>query len=437
MLRKIYDEALEKPKAYEWLEYLSNNIGGRLSGSPEAAAAVEWSRQVMDTLGFDTVYLQEVMVPHWIRGKKEEGKIMHANHFGSIDVPILALGGSVATPSSGLSAEVVEVKDFDELKALGNAVAGKIVFFNRPFDRKLVNMFAAYSGAVNQRSQGAIEAAKLGAVGVVVRSMNPFDDDHPHTGGVRYDDDAEKIPAVAISTNGANRLSALLADHSDLRFFMKVNAKQLEDKLSYNVIGEIKGSSHADEIIVVGGHLDSWDIGDGAHDDGAGCMQAIEALHIFKKLDIQPKRTLRAVMYMNEENGLRGGREYAAQAKENNEQHIAAIESDAGGFTPRGFSIDGTSAQLKSIQNWKSLFEPYGVHQIEAGGGGADIGPLKDGKVALIGLRPDSQRYFYIHHAETDTFEQVNQRELALCTAAMTSLIYLIDTHGVSDATEE
>ena len=435
MIRKIYDEALGNGHAYGNLEYLCKKIGSRLSGSAGAQKSVEWTKKLMEDYGFDTVYLQEVMVPHWERGAKETAYILNGKE--KITVPVAALGSSIATSQKGITAEIIEVKSFDELKRLGeSAVKGKIVFFNRPFNPRPIESFDAYRGAVDQRGQGAIEAAKLGAVAVIVRSMTHALDDHPHTGGMRYADNVTKIPAAAISTNGAELLSKVLKESKsgNVQFYLKQNCSTLPDALSYNVIGEMRGSSKMEEIISVGGHLDSWDLAEGAHDDGTGVMQSVEVLRIFKSMNYKPKRTIRAVMFMNEENGLRGGLKYAELAKANSEKHIAAIESDAGGFTPRGFSVDASNNALGAMsQNWLPLLKPYLIEDIKAGGGGADIGPLKNAVpgVALIGYRPDGQRYFDIHHASNDVFENVNRRELELGAAAMAALVYLIDQKGL------
>jgi hypothetical protein len=433
IIRKIYDDALTSYDSYNNLRFLTKNIGGRLAGSPQAAAAVEWSRQVMDTMGLDRVYVQEVMVPHWVRGDKEIGQIYNAKQMGPTNVPICALGGSVGTGKQGISAEVVEVHSFEELEKLGKKkVKGKIVFFNRPFDNKLVHTMEAYSGAVDQRGGGPVAAAKLGAVGVIVRSMASELQDVPHTGGTRYKDDVEKIPAAAISTNGAELLSSLLKSDPDLKFHMRMTCETLPDVKSYNVIGEIKGSEKPDEIIVVGGHLDSWDLAEGAHDDGTGIVQSMEVLRLIKDLGIKPKRTIRAVMFMNEENGLRGGRKYAELAEQNKEKHVAAIESDEGVFTPRGWGITGSDSQYNQLVAWRTLLAPYGLTDVEKGGGGADISPLKgQGTVALIGYQPDSQRYFDYHHTPIDVFENVNRREMQLGAAGMASLVYLISEHGL------
>ena len=428
-LKKIYQTALLDGQSYPWLAHLSNQIGGRLSGSLNAQRAVEWGKEELDALGLDKVWLQPVMVPKWIRGTFEYANI-ETSPGNTINVPVCALGGSISTPLTGIRAEVVEVKDFEELKALGEEqVKGKIVFYNRPMQADLINTFSAYSGCVNQRFSGAEEAARLGAVGVVVRSMNLRLDDYPHTGSMSYGDLSlrERIPAAAISTNGAELLSSMLALNPRLKFYLKQNCKNLPDVQSYNVIGEITGSTYSEEIMVVGGHLDSWDLGDGSHDDGAGIVQSMEVLRIMKKINYRPKRTLRVVLYMNEENGQRGAAKYTELAQKNNENHVFALESDAGGFTPRGFSIDTTEEKLKTIQSWAPYFEPYLIHLFVKGGSGADIAPLKTADNVLAGLRPDSQRYFDFHHAANDTFDAINKRELELGAATMASMVFLMD----------
>jgi len=432
MLRNIFDKALLEGKSYDWLDYLSNEIGGRLSGSLEAEQAVQYTKEELDKLGLDKVWLQPVMVPKWTRGFKEYAFIETAPGISST-VNVCALGGSVATSSLGLKAKVIEVKGIEELAELGREkIEGKIVFFNKPMMPTLINTFAAYGGCVNQRYSGAKEAAKYGAVGVVVRSLSLSIEEYPHTGSMSYGDTPinQRIPACAISTKGANYLSSALKILPDLQFYFKQSCKAFPDVQSYNVIGEIKGSVYPNKYIIVGGHLDSWDIGDGAHDDGAGCVQSMEVLRLFKKLNYRPRHSIRVVLFMNEENGLRGARKYAEQATLKKEQHIFALESDAGGFTPRGFSFDTDDANFNQIKSWEPLFKPYLIHYFEKGGSGADVGPLRNGSTVLAGLRPDSQRYFVHHHAESDTFDAVNKRELELGGAAMTSLIYLIDKYG-------
>lgn len=432
-MKRIHDVALTQGQSYNWLRHLTKNIGHRLSGSPGAAAAVEYTRQVLDTLGLDSVWLQPSMVPHWSRGEKEIVRIANSA-MGSKDLNALALGNSVGTGREGISAEVIEVKSFDELRKLGQEkVNGKIVFFNRAFDATLLNTFQAYGGAVEQRGQGASEAAKYGAVAVVVRSMSSGLTDTPHTGGIHYQEGVSKIPAVAISTNDAEQLSSLLKS-GKVTVYIRTTCSMLSDKLSYNVIGEIRGYERPEEIILVGGHLDSWDVGEGAHDDGTGCVQSMDVLQIIKRLHYRPKRTIRCVLFMNEENGLVGGRVYAEEALKNRQFHLAAIESDRGGFVPRGFTMEADpevfTKRFSAVSRWTDLMSPYGL-QLKRGGGGADISPLKAQKTLLIGYEPDSQRYFYYHHNPEDTFETVNKRELELGTAAMTSLVYLIDKYGL------
>ena len=432
MLRQLYTAALTDGKAYSWLDYLSNEIGGRLSGSFEAERAVKYTEAELNELGLDKVWLQPVMVPKWTRGFKEYAYIESPTGEKTV-TDICALGGSVATPSLGIKAKVIEVNGLEDLPLLGREkIAGKIVFYNRPMQADLIQTFEAYGGCVDQRYSGAAVAAKYGALGVIVRSMNLRLDDYPHAGAMGYGDLPmdQRIPAAAISTKGAEYLSSLLKLQPDLLFYFKQNCKTFDDVQSYNVIGEITGSTKPNEYMVVGAHLDSWDLGDGAHDDGAGCVQSMEVLRLFNKVGYKPNHTIRVVLFMNEENGLRGGTKYAEEAKRKNEVHRFALESDAGGFTPRGFSIDSNEENFNRVKKWESLFKPYLIHYFEKGHGGADIGPLKGNIDVLAGLRPDSQRYFVHHHAATDTFDAVNKRELELGAATMASLVYLFDKYG-------
>ena len=433
-IKSIYKNSLTNGRSYEWLDHLSNQIGGRLSGSLEAERAVKWGQAELEKLGLDKVWLQPVMVPKWVRGAKEYA--YYENGSGeTTTVNICALGGSIATNPLGVKASIVEVQNFEELKALGKEnIEGKIVFYNRPMQEDLISTFNAYGGCVNQRYAGAMEAGKYGAAGVIVRSMNLRLDDFPHTGSMSYGDlpNEQRIPSAAISTNDAEKLSSMIKLDKKLKFYFKQNCKQLEDVLSYNVIGEIKGSTYPNKIMVVGGHLDSWDLGDGSHDDGAGVVQSMDVLRLLKESGIKPKRSIRVVLFMNEENGLRGGNKYAEEAKKNNEKHVFALESDAGGFTPRGFSFDCSEANFNQVLSWKPLFKPYLIHYFEKGGSGADVGPLKSDSNVLAGLRPDSQRYFDHHHASNDTFDAVNKRELELGAATMTALVYLFDKYGTN-----
>ena len=431
-IKQIYDQTLSSRISYQWLEFLTKDIGPRLSGSPNAAASVEYTYQIMDTLGFDTVWKQPVEVPHWHRGEPEIVRIINSSR-GSIDLNVLALGNSVGTGKSGLNAEVIEVQSLDEVDELGEKVRGKIVFYNRPMDPTFIRTFYAYGGAVDQRGAGASKAAEHGAVAVLVRSMGSNIDDVPHTGGMYYKEEFEKIPALAVSTMDAELLSDLLQKES-VQVYIRNTSRMLKNKKSFNVIGEIRGIEFPQEIIAIGGHLDSWDVGEGAHDDGAGCVHSLEAVYQLLRMGYRPKRTIRCIMFMNEENGLVGGRTYAEVSNTAGEFHLAAIESDAGGFTPKGFRTEAHEDVYEHffgrLKQWEDLFSPYDI-RFQTGGSGADISPLKSQKGLLIGLAPDSQRYFDYHHTAEDTFDKVNQRELALGSAAMAGLMYLIDKYGL------
>jgi len=431
-IRKIYDNTLTNGQCHNWLQYLTREIGGRLAGSPQAAAAVEYTRQVMEEMNLDTVWLQPVMVPHWERGEPEQVRIVNSLKVGTVELNALALGNSVGTGPMGRTAEVVEVKTLEAVDSLGEQLRGKIVFFNDPMDPTELNTFAAYGKAAGQRVYGASRASQYGAVGALVRSLTTRIDDIPHTGVTVYQDGATPIPAIAISTKAAELLSRLLQEEP-VQVFIRNTSRMLPDKLSYNVIGEIRGSEKPEDLILVGGHLDSWDVGTGAHDDGSGCVHALEVMHQIKQLGYEPKRTIRCVMFMNEENGLRGGRAYWEWSNEESEYHLAAIESDRGGFSPRGFTADGHedifNKKFKRVLDWLPLLEPYDL-SFEKGGSGADISGLRSQKGLLFGLKPDSQRYFDYHHTPIDAPDVVNKRELELGAAAMTSLVYLLDKYG-------
>jgi carboxypeptidase Q len=428
-VKTLFNSVLEDGKSYEWLRDLTQNIGGRLSGSPEAAKAVVWGEQLMNSVGLDSVWLQPVMVPHWVRGEKEIAT--YTTNGKQKNVPICALGFSIATPDTGVFAEVLEVSSLEEATALGEKMKDKIVFFNRPFNNTLINTFSAYGGCVDQRVQGAAICGVFGAKGVIVRSMTNSEDDFPHTGTMTYKDlpQEQYIPAAAISSKAATTLSADLKTNPNLKFYFKQSCETLPDAPSFNVVGEIRGTETPENIFVVGGHLDSWDLGEGAHDDGTGIVQSLEVAYLFKKNNIKPKNTIRIVFFMNEENGTRGAKKYAELAKFNKENHIGGLESDAGGHTPRGFSIQANASNTKLLQSWKKLLSPYGLHDLDAGGSGADISPLKGEDVTLVGYRPDSQRYFDYHHTSRDTFDKVNKRELELGSASMASLVYLMDKY--------
>ena len=432
IIKKMSDEIMTNGKAYELLRQLTKQIGGRLAGSPQQQNAAIWGKRNMESFAADKVYMQPCKTPNWQRGGKDFVSVVRVNG-KAMNRPLAALALGNSLGSNGLvEAELLAVADFDELEKRKAEVKGKIVYYHSMFDPTIVQTFGAYGKAGIYRGTGASRAAKYGAVGVMLHSLSTAPDNAPHTGGMKYDEDYPKIPAVALGPNDAKELYAN-AKKGTIRVQMQTYGYFLPDADENNVVAEIKGSTFPNEIITIGGHLDSWDVNEGAHDDGAGIVQTMEILRTMKALNYQPKRTIRFVLFANEENGLRGGNKYAELAKQNNEQHVFALESDAGGFTPRAIGISATSPeQFKKMEQWASLLKPYGT-EIRAGGGGADIGPLKNVNAAIVlaGLVPDSQRYFDLHHAKTDVFENVNKRELLLGAVNMAAIIYLVDQYGV------
>jgi hypothetical protein len=433
-IKKIHAEALSSDSSYFLLKELCTRYPGRLAGSPAYLGAAGYMENHLSGLPHVSAYQQECIAQYWERGSREEVYFTD-NEGNRLDVRALSLGNSVSTVPEGVYAEVVEFQSLDEVEALNpGALEGKVAFFNRPMAKDVIHTFHAYGRAVDQRSSGASVAATKGAVAVLVRSVTHLIHSLPHTGGVNYRDSSLMIPAVAISTVDADILSQKLSQ-SSVHVFMKTDCRMAGPRSAPNVIGEMKGSEFPEKIIVVGGHLDSWDGGQGAHDDGSGCVQSAEVLRIFNALNYKPRHTIRCVLFSNEENGVAGGRTYADNAERNAEQHVAALESDAGGFSPRGFSFDASpelfNDYYRKVSEWLPLLEPYG-YQFEKGYSGVYIGPLKPQGPLLIGLRPDSQRYFDFHHNENDRVENVHPRELALGAAAMASLIYLIDKYGLN-----
>ena len=428
-IRQIYDEALLRGEAYENLRQLCKQIGPRLSGSAEAEMAVNWSYEKMNAYHFDRVTKQAITVPHWERGTKESAWFKVVNSYSATQkLHLLALGGSIGT-NGLLEAEVVEFKTLDALKnAKPKEVAGKIVFLNQKMDAAQIQTFKAYGACYAIRGNGAVEAGKLGAKAVVIRSLGLPIDQHPHTGSMHYEKEVPKIPAAALSTQDADALSEALTK-GKVQFYLEMDCRDFPDAPSFNVMAEIKGSQNPEQIITIGGHLDSWDTGEGAHDDGAGVIHCLEALRILNTLGYKPKHTIRVVFFMNEENGNQGGQQYAKWCLANGEQHIAALESDRGGFAPRGFNLDGPDQYLSLLQSFEPALKSYDLHIFEKGYGGVDIGPLKTSfpGIPLFGFVPDSQRYFDYHHAPSDVFESVNKRELELGAAAIASFVYLLD----------
>ena len=432
-IKRIYDHTLSQGQCDVWLEHLSNKIGGRLTGSENAATAVDYTHQVLTDIPLvDKVWKQPCMVPQWVRGDIEEVSI--SSDGNKTILKASSLGNTTGTDGALLSGEVIEVFDLDTLDMLGTtALKDKIVFYNRPMDPTRLSTGHAYGEAVDQRVHGASRASKYQAKAALVRSVTLLQDDLPHTGVQSYAEGITPIPSLAISTNDANYLSQQLQEGT-ITAHIRNNPQILDSVLSHNVVAEIRGSEYPDEIILIGGHLDSWDLGGGAHDDGAGCVHALQVFQTLQDLGYKPKRTLRCVMFMNEENGLGGGKAYAKASNEKGEFHLAAIESDAGGFTPRGFGCSGHPEVFKpylaKLQEFDLFLEPYDLY-LKAGGGGADIGPLKSQKGLLIGFQPDNSRYFDYHHTSADVFENVNVRELRMGAAAITALVYLIDQKGL------
>jgi carboxypeptidase Q len=420
----LVKEGLRDLQAHRMLAELTA-IGGRRGGSPEAARAVEWGRQTMKRLGLENVRLEPVRVERWVRGKQANCRISGERE----PLAVCALGGSVGTPRGGVEAEVVEVRSLKEAEELGPAGRGKIVFFNRPMDPTNLRTFASYGGAVDQRGSGAASAAKSGAVAVLVRSMTLAKDDAPHTGAMRYEEGVPKIPAGALSTLAADRLSERLKQEPRLRVRLDLDCRMEGEVDSANVVGEWRGSEKPDEVVLLGAHLDSWDLGQGAHDDGAGCVHMLEAVRLLKASGFRPKRTIRVVLFMDEEFGGRGGEAYAAAHQR--EKHIAAVESDDGGFMPRAIGAGATGALFERIKSWQPLLSAAGVERVSEGGGGADIGPLEKQGTILFGLEPDNQRYFDVHHSRHDSLEAVHPRELELGAAAMAILARLLSEEAL------
>ncbi|AEW03223.1 peptidase M28 [Niastella koreensis] len=432
-IRAIADEILLHSSAYENLRVLTKQVGGRLSGSPQTYKAEAWGHKALEKAGADRVLEQPCLVPHWVRGGKD---LLVLPGWSTHILDVLALGNSVGTGPKGISAPVILVNSFEELEKKKDQVKGKIVFYNIKFNDTYIKTFEAYRDAVVYRGAGPSQAAKYGAVGVLIRSMSHAADNNPHTGTTRYNDSFPKIPAAAMGLQDADKLAAYLVKASELvpevRVNLTTNGKMLPDTVAHNIIGEITGSEFPDQIITIGGHLDSWDPAEGAHDDGSGCVHSIEVLRALKAIGYKPKRTIRVVLFANEENGTRGGLKYAEEAKLKKEKHIFALESDEGGFTPRGFGVTMPADQLNKLRSWLPLLSPYGISEINNGGGGSDIGPLaKELGTPLAGLQPDSQRYFDIHHARSDVFEAVNKRELELGAVSIAALIYLVDKYGL------
>jgi Zn-dependent M28 family amino/carboxypeptidase len=430
VLKLIFETANLSSESYQNLNYLTENFQKRLACYPQGIEASKWAKGIMDNMELDKVFLQEAQVMNWKRGDQELGAIKFKDEV--VNVNVCALGRGIGTEEGGLEAKVIEINGLEDLSRFTkDQLKGKILFFNQAMNPELENPFQAYGETAGQRFMGPIMAAEYGAVGAVIRSLTTSIDEFPHTGTTRKAIGEETVPAVCIATKHADLLSEKLEENPELTFYFKTNCKNMPDTISYNTIGEITGTDFPNEYIIVGGHLDSWDNSGGAHDDGGGCMQAIEVLRIFKELGYKPKHSIRAVLFMDEEISQGGGREYANQARIQNEKHIFAVESDRGVTSPLGFSIDADQESFEKMILWSDLFKPYEINIFIKGGGGVDIGPLKDNGTALSGLLTDPTHYFDWHHSGNDTFDHVNREDMQKGAAAMASLIYLVDKYGI------
>ena len=413
---RIIGAAVTSDRAYSRLSYLTDHIGHRLSGSKNLERAIEWALTEMKRDGLDNVRGEKVMVPHWVRGEESLEMLTPVPK----KLTMLGLGNSVGTPAEGITAEAVVVRNFGELERLGERVRGKIVVYNVPF--------TTYGATVVYRLQGASRAARHGAVGALVRSITPVSFQTPHTGAMQYDPAQPKIPVAAITIEAAELLQRMndRGDRPTVR--LKMEAKFLPDAESANVIAELKGTEKPDEIVLISGHYDSWDVGQGAHDDGGGCIVAWEAARLLKELGLRPRRTIRVVLYTNEENGLRGGNAYRDAHRAELSKHVLAIESDSGVYRPEGLGLAATApSQVRAnLQEIAKLLSGIGADRIAATGGGADIGPIMREGVVGASLNVEGSRYFDIHHTPADTLDKVNPQDLALCVATMAVMAYVV-----------
>jgi len=426
IVARLREEGLAGERAHELLRRIVS-VGPRLTGSPQAAAAVEESLKLMHELGLDRVHAEPVEVGRWVRGGVAEATVPASGGRAAVPLAICALGGSVGTPERGLTAPVVEVRSLGELAGLGGSIKGKIVFFNRPMDRRLADSFAAYGRAADQRVDGASAAARHGAVAVLVRSLTFRADGFPHTGMLQYRPGVPRVPAAAVSTADAEVLSEILKREPGARVSLRMDCRDGGRVLSANVVGEITGSERPDEIVLLGGHLDSWDLGVGAHDDAAGCAVALEAVRLIKVLGLRPRRTVRVVFFMDEEFGGTGGRAYAAARERRGERHVVAAESDRGGFVPVGLAVGGRDPRiLKMVSAHAEIFQPLGVSFIVPGGGSVDVAPLIEKGAIPASVIVNAAAYFDVHHSALDTVESVHPRELELQAVILAGLAVIL-----------
>lgn len=423
IIDSLFNGALRQRTAYEWLKDICINIGPRLSGSDASNKSLDWAVNKLNGMSNVKVYRQELMVPYWERGKVEKAYLI--SNGNQTELKVAALGGSIGTGSSLLASQVIELKSFEELEQRKAEVKNKIVFFNNEFPKTVLNTFEVYGQLARYRVFGAREAAKFGAVAVIVRSITSSEDNVPHVGVMIYNDTIPKIPAVAIGVLDAGVLHNSIVKDKEALVSIQLSCQILPDRPSANIIAEIKGTEKPEEVIVVSGHFDSWDKGQGAHDDGAGCVQSMEVIKLFSDMNYKPLHTIRCVLFMNEENGSRGSAKYTELSTE---KHLAAIESDRGGFLPNGFSFDGDSLLFEKLREFIPQLNRWGVWYFQKGGSGADIGRIKDCKMKL-GYVPDSQRYFEVHHSDNDVIGAVNPRELELGSAVNAMMVYILDKY--------
>ena len=405
--------------AYARLAHLVDQFGPRLSGSANLEAAIVWAAEEMRKDGLDRVWTEKVSVPHWVRGE-ERGEILEPSRH---PVVLTALGGSVPTPPDGIVAEVVEARSFDELTALGERVQGKIVLFNRPIVRNGEGE-QGYGNASSLRSRGPSEAAKLGAVATLIRSLGTASYRVPHTGAMHYLDEVAKIPAAAVAAEDADLIHRLLSSAEPVKVKLVLSCRTLPDAESANVLGEVRGRERPDEIVLIGAHLDSWDLGMGAIDDGAGVAIVMETMRLLKSQGVPPRRTVRAVLYTNEENGLRGGKAYAEARPDEIVRHVAAIESDSGAGRPLGFSVSAGPGGEDLVRQIASVLAGIGADRVKTDGGGADISPLKAAGVPVLSLNQDWTFYFDYHHTAADTLDKVDPQALSLNVGALMVMTY-------------
>ncbi|MBT3849105.1 MAG: M20/M25/M40 family metallo-hydrolase [Candidatus Marinimicrobia bacterium] len=411
---KIISKSLTDSTAYNRLGYMCDTFGPRLSGSKNLENAINWILKEMNNDGLENVKGEKVAVPTWIRGKESATLLSPFMK----ELSMLGLGGSIATPRGGLKAEVIVVNDWDELESRSNEVPGKIVLFNAPF--------TSYGETVAYRYSGASAAAKHGAVASLIRSIGPWSMNTPHTGVMAYKDDVQKIPHAALTMEDVMMLSRIHDRNGKIIVKLDMNARMVADRWSHNVLGEIKGSIYPEEVVVVGGHIDSWDVGQGAHDDGGACIASWEVLRLIKELGLKPKRTIRCVMWTNEENGGKGNKGYRDMHMDEMDKHVLAIESDGGVFSPEGFGFSGNESAREIVEEIHELMKPIGANTISEGGRAADVAPLNDEGVPVMSLKVDGSKYFWYHHTNADTFDKIDFNEFNRCIAAMAIMAYVV-----------